>query len=92
MTTQPTATSNPNNAILRSFMIVALLGILGISLYNFLAKGEPIYIQLAIVFGLSISLINGIRVLEKYQYLKTGLNIVLATLAVTMLVLAILFG
>ena len=92
MTTQPQTTINPNNAFLKSLLLVSLLGILGISLYNFLTKSEPMYIQLAIVFGLSISLINSFKTLERHKYLKLSINVVLAILALTTLVLAILIG
>ncbi len=66
-------------------MLICLLGISGIAVYRLITKGEPAYIQFAIVAALSHFLLKQLPLFIKYKYL----NAIPAVAAVILLAIGI---
>ena len=90
MATQLEVTITRDNSILRWMMIASILGILGVSLYDYFKLGKPVYTQLAIVFALCPSIVNFSKYFDRHNALIVGTNIVLVGLAIAMLTLEII--
>ena len=92
MTRLAEASTLREQSAVKWILLLALAGILGISLYNSLVKNQPIYIQLSVVFGLGIAIVDRFRVFGDRKPVALATNTVLAVLALGMLILGVLIG
>jgi len=60
----------PENRALVIVMIICMVGISGIAIYKLVTKGEPAYIQFAIVASLGHFILKQLPLFVKYKYLN----------------------